>query len=329
MDEERLTEEERKQEADRKTEERMLRQALGRFWENPYYTPTKPVTQRFRIQIYSILIGIALAAGMYVDHETLFVGVVIIIKGVDLMLFRLRHGWYCRLTDKFLMLAGAAIAYTSYKDGHVAGFKHADEGTMFGFLAVLGIIYPLLMMLELWLMKLRCRKTEEAEVIDVLDSFLLLLPGAGFHVSPHHCPIFKVWRDGKETYICDEWFTKAKRKSIPGRLHSAVIKLYERNEAVTIRVHPQHDTEIYDKKRVRAYIVQKWKAWLIYNMLMIPAIIWLEYQIDEISYYYYFLFFIKMIHASRKNRKEQAEFNENGGNPYDTAGSEGKSTGTH
>ena len=258
MDEEKTTAEAQECETERLTEERLMRQVLGRFRENPYYSPTKPVTQRYRIQIYSILTAVAIAAGMFADHEWMFVGVVIIIKGIDLLVFRLRHGWYWRLTDKYLMLAGAVIAYASYKDGRLFGMKQADEWSLIGFFASLGIIYPLLTMLEIWIMKLRCRKQEEAAVVDGLDSLLLLLPGAGFDVTPHYGPIFKVWRSGQETYICDEWFTKTK-----------VTALYGRDEAVTIRVHPRHDTEIYDKKRVRAFFRQKWKAWGIYDAILL------------------------------------------------------------
>lgn len=236
---------------------RMMMEALR---NNPYYTATKPVTQRYRIQIYSILTAVAIAAGMFADHEYMFVGVVIIIKGIDLLQFRLRHGWHWTLTDKYLLLAGAAIAYASYKDGHIMGWKKLDEYSLLGFFVTLGILYPLLMMLELFLKKLRCRNKEEAVVIDFLDSEYLRLPGAGYAVSPHYCPIFKVWRSGQETYLCDEWFTTA---FIP--------HIYHENEAVTIRVHPRRDTEIYDKKRVRAYVRQKWKLWLIYDAILLSV----------------------------------------------------------
>ena len=38
---------------------------------------------------------------------------------------------------------------------------------------------------------------------------------------------------------------------------------------MTIRVHKRHDTEIYDSRRVWAYIRQQWKAWLIYDAVVL------------------------------------------------------------
>ena len=246
-------------------ERRILTQFVRALQDNPFYTPTKPVSQRYRIQFYSILTGIAMAAGMFVDHEWMFIGVVIIIKGIDLLVFRLRHGWHWTLTDKYLMLAGAAIAFLSYKDGHFMGYKKLDEYSMIVFFASLGVIYPLLMMLETWLKKFRCRKKEDAAVIDWLDSRFLRLPGAGLTVTPYYCPIFKVWRDGQETYLCDEWYIK-----------TPIPRLYKMDEPVTLRVHPRRDTEVYDKKRVLAYFRQKWKAWLIYDVIALS--LWISPQ---------------------------------------------------
>lgn len=252
--EEPLTEEEKTAKSE---EEHLFWKELETLGSSPYYTPTKPVTQRYRIQIYSILAGISLAAGLFADHEFLFLGMVIIIKGIDLLVFRLRHGWHWTLTDKYLMLAGAAISYLSYKDGRFMGYKNLDEYALFGFLGTLGIVYPLIMMLELGLKKLRCRRKEDANVIDFSDSFFSRLPGGGVTVTPHFCPVYQVWRNGQETYLCDEWFTK-----------SWSPHLYGDSRQITIRVHPRRDTEIYDTKRVWAHIKQQWKAWLIYDAIV-------------------------------------------------------------
>ncbi|MBR5371963.1 MAG: hypothetical protein IK130_07095 [Oscillospiraceae bacterium] len=243
----------------KETEQRLIRQAFAEIWNNPYYTPTKPVSQRYRIQIYSILTGIAIAAGMFADHEWLFVGIVIMIKGFDILIFRLRHGWHWRLSDKYVIAAGAVITYLDY----TYSSKNWSWQALYYFFITLGVIYPVLNMLELWLMKLRCRQTEEATVVDYLDSRLLRLPGAGLTVTAHYCPIYRIWRDGQETYICDEWFTKSFQ--------------YERDENVTIRIHRRRDTEIYEKKRVRAFFKQKWKAWLIYDVILLT--VWISPQL--------------------------------------------------
>jgi hypothetical protein len=296
-----------------KEEERLVHQA---FWyvlfHNPNFTPTVPTRPLYRTAIYSILVGIAIAAGMFADHEYMFVGIVIIIKGIDQTAYRLRRGWHCGLKDKYLMLAGAAITYLSYRYDS----RKWDDYAMFGFLGTLGIMYPLLILLELWLLKIRCRKTEDANAIDYLDSVYVLVPGGGFNCPRHFSPIFKVWRDGQEVNICDQWYVYGKC-------------CYERNEAVTIRVHPRHNTEIYDSRRIRIYVKQKLKSWAIYNMLMIPAVSFMLLDcMDEVANYYYLLALVKIIHLIIKGKKESKISNENGGNPYDATGSKGESTGT-
>lgn len=218
---------------------------------SPYYTPTKPIFQRHRLIFYIILFSIAIVIGMFIDLPYMFVGVGITIKGLDLMFFRLKHGWKWRLTDKYLIVAGMALFRISYLDIHIKGIGWIDEIALYIFLGTLGIIYPLLTTLELGLMKLRLGRSREAEVVDDLDSVLLEYEKGRFGRPPLFCPVFRIRSDdGMEMYVCDEWFSNVS---------------YPTGDITEIRVRPEHSSEIWDRKRVRNAIAKSWKYWLIYE----------------------------------------------------------------
>jgi len=213
----------------------------------PYYIPTKPALQKHRLIFYIILFGLAIAAGMFADRPWMFVGIGITVKGVDLLLFRFRHGWHWRLTDKYLIAAGLAIFRIAFLDIHIRDVGWIDDIAIEVFMCTLGIIYPLLTMLELGLMKLRLGKRCAAEVVDIID--LWISGEAG--VSEPRCPVFRIQNNyGTDLYVCDEWFT---------------VTPYSVGETADIRVRPERCTEIWDRKRVKACIVKSWKFWLIYD----------------------------------------------------------------
>ena len=219
---------------------------------SPYYLPTKPIFQRHRLVFYIIFFGVAIIAGMLIDLPWLFVGAGITLKGLDLFLFRFRHGWHWRLTDLYLIAAGLALFRISFMDVHIKDVGWLDDIAMAVFLCTLGIIYPLLTTLELWLMKLRLGRKRQAEVVDSLECSVVdpksMLAGM-------KCPVFRIHdNDGKEMYVCDEWYSRA---------------AYSVGESADIRVRPDNSTEIWDSKRVKDRIIRSWKFWLIYEAVML------------------------------------------------------------
>ena len=214
------------------------------------YTPTKPVAQIHRAPVYSVLFGIAIAAGLFTDRPLLFVGLVLCIRGLDILIFRLRHGWRWRLADKYLIAVGAVIVWASYHEYRVtffSGRRWLDELLLMVFLATLGVIMPLLTSAEMLLLWLRCSKTVQAEVADVITTMFLDLPGAGISSARKCCPVFRL-EDGQ--IICDEWFTETP---------------FTAGSVVPIKVAFLRNTEIFDRERVRSALKKSWRNWLIYE----------------------------------------------------------------
>lgn len=218
---------------------------------SPYYMPTKPIFQRHRLIFYIILFSVAIAVGMFADLPWMFVGLAITVKGLDLWLFRFRHGWRWRLTDKYLIAAGLAIFRIAFLDIHIKDIGWIDDIAMEVFMCTLGIIYPLLTTLEMGLMKLRLGRSRQAEVVDTLDSVLLELEKGKVGYPALECPVFRIdSNSGEMLYVCDEWFSRA---------------AYTVGDTAEIRVKPERSTEIWDRKRVKDCLVRSWKFWLIYE----------------------------------------------------------------
>lgn len=167
-----------------------------------------------------------------------------------------KRGWYGRLTDKYMMISGAAIAISA-----VFSFFHYERlmnWTLGIFLATLGIIMPILRKIELVRLKHRCTEILEAECADIIM----------FRANPPTgCPVFRVQRNGQETYLCDEWFNNP--------------RWYHAGDVCTIYVHPERDTEIYDEKRAKAEMESTLISWLSYDFILIVGFVTLWYGINK------------------------------------------------
>ena len=200
------------------------------------------------------------------------IGVSVLLFGIQRMRAHRNRGWYGRLKDGYSVLIGmvllgsGAAVFCADSGVQSAALKSWTEHGMGwvngGILSTLGIMYPVLTALEMHLLKTHCGEPLEAEVADVIQIMVRRTDGKEEEHLRECCPVFRIWRNGREEYVCDERFTNA---------------IFEAGEPCEIRVHPARDTEIYDKKRAGAIIKADVIGWSIYDfcMLLVLGMLWL------------------------------------------------------
>ena len=206
-------------------------------------------------------------------------GIALALIGISALLFgfqRMRahriRGWYGRLKDRYAILIGVlligngAAAFCAdigvQSDALKSWTDHGMGWLNGGIMLTLGIVYPILTALEFRLLKKHCGEPLEAEVADVIQIMVRRTDGKGEEHMQECCPVFRIWRNGRTEYVCDERFTNAK---------------FEAGEPCEIWVHPTRNTEIYDKKRAGAIIKADVLGWSIYDfcMLLVLGMLWL------------------------------------------------------
>ncbi|MBR5371962.1 MAG: hypothetical protein IK130_07090 [Oscillospiraceae bacterium] len=223
----------------------------------------------------SLMAGIPIAIGM----NKISVGIALVVLGLSAVVFgivRIRsqrmRGRFRRLTDFYSLLVGLAligngISLCCVRAGmDPPALKRLVEQEIYKvngvIFATLGIVCPILNALDHRLFKKRCGEPLEAEVADVIQVMARRSDGVGEEFLTECCPVFRIWRDGKTKYVCDEMFSSV--KFAPG-------------ESCQIYVHPAYPFQIYDEKRAKKAFEISLIGWIVYDVIvaLILGIVWM------------------------------------------------------
>lgn len=219
--------------------------------QSPLYQLEKPRSPRINGVIFALAVMVALGfRGISTELSAIILGAAFLAYGISQFRFTREHGWYGKLTDKYMMLVGTAWIFSAVYGFFVSNrIMHWVTGIS---LATLGIVVPVLRVLESAFLKSRCSESLDAECADIIERTLVSNDGSRRDMQIERCPIFRVWRGGGEEILCDELFANVK---------------YVQGEHYSILVNPAHNTEIYEKQRAKNLLESSLLSWFVYDFV--------------------------------------------------------------